>query len=187
MKKFEELNGELQGSEYQDADLILFDKRIDKRKNPRTQKVLDRLVLESVDWVNVVALDSENRSLMVRQFRFGVGYVTLETPGGMVDPGEQSLDSAKRELLEETGFASDEWSYLGAVEPNPAFHNHLCHHWLAQNIYKKGSQLLGEGEAIQIEFLSQKEITAAVQGGELKHALALSALSRVFNLWDEKV
>ena len=78
-------------------------------------------------------------------------------------------------------------SYLGAVEPNPAFHNHLCHHWLAQNIYKKGAQLLGEGEAIQIEFLSQKEITAAVQGGELKHALALSALSRVFNLWEEKV
>ena len=113
--------------------------------------------------------------------------MTLETPGGMVDPGEQSLDSAKRELLEETGFASDEWSYLGAVELNPAFHNHLCHHWLAQNIYKKGAQLLGEGEAIQIEFLSQKEITAAVQGGELKHALALSALSRVFNLWEEKV
>ena len=187
MEKFEELNWELQGSEYHDADLILFDKRIDKRKNPRTQKVLDRLVLESVDWVNIVALDSENRSLMVRQFRFGVGYVTLETPGGMVDPGEQSLDSAKRELLEETGFASDEWSYLGAVEPNPAFHNHLCHHWLAQNIYKKGAQLLGEGEAIQIEFLSQKEITGAVQGGELKHALALSALSRVFNLWKEKV
>ena len=93
MEKFEELNWELQGSEYHDADLLLFDKRIDKRKNPRTQKVLDRLVLESVDWVNVVALDSENRSLMVRQFRFGVGYVTLETPGGMVDPGEQSLDS----------------------------------------------------------------------------------------------
>ena len=83
MEKFEELNWELQGSEYQDADLILFDKRIDKRKNPRTQKVLDRLVLESVDWVNVVALDSENRSLMVRQFRFGVGYVTLETPGAV--------------------------------------------------------------------------------------------------------
>ncbi|BCV01139.1 MAG: hypothetical protein CM15mV40_220 [Caudoviricetes sp.] len=46
MEKFEELNWELQGSEYHDADLILFDKRIDKRKNPRTQKVLDRLVLE---------------------------------------------------------------------------------------------------------------------------------------------
>ena len=89
--------------------------------------------------------------------------------------------------MEETGFASDDWSYLGAVEPNPAFHNHLCHHWLAQNVYKKEAQSLGEGEAIQVEFLSHKEITAAVQGGELKHALALSALSRVFNLWDEKV
>ena len=165
MKKIEELNWELQGSEYHDADLILFDKRIDKRKNPRTHKVLDRLVLESVDWVNVVALDSENRSLMVRQFRFGVGYVTLETPGGMVDPGEQSLDSAKRELLEETGFASDEWSYLGAVEPNPAFHNHLCHHWLAQNIYKKGAQLLGEGEAFKSNFYLRKRSQPRFRAG----------------------
>ena len=183
MDKFEELKWELQGSEYYDAELILFDKRIDKRKNPRTQKVLDRLVLESVDWVNIVALDPKNRSLMVRQFRFGVGYVTLETPGGMVDPGEQSLDSAKRELLEETGFASDEWSYLGAVEPNPAFHNHLCHHWLASDVAPASAQNLGAGEAIDVEFMSADDIRRAIASGELRHALALSALARVFSLW----
>ena len=91
-----------------------------------------------------------------------------------------------RELLEETGFASDEWSYLGAVEPNPAFQI-IFATLVGTKTSIKGAQLLGEGEAIQIEFLSQKEITAAVQGGELKHALALSALSRVFNLWEESL
>ena len=120
-------------SRYEEAGLMLFEKRIDTLRNPRNGQTFDRLVLESVDWVNVVALDAEGRSLMIRQFRFGVGYNTLETPGGMVDPGEDSKTAAARELLEETGYTSKNWHYLGAVEPNPAFHNHLCHHWLAKD------------------------------------------------------
>jgi 8-oxo-dGTP pyrophosphatase MutT (NUDIX family) len=162
---------------------MLFEKRIDTLRNPRNGKTFDRLVLESVDWVNVVALDSQGRSLMIRQFRFGVGYNTLETPGGMVDPGEDSKTAAARELLEETGYASDSWQYLGAVEPNPAFHNHLCHHWLAKDIEQTNEQDLGLGEAISLEFMTQDQVRQSVVSGELKHALALSALSRVFPVW----
>ena len=162
---------------------MLFEKRIDRLRNPRNGKVFERLVLESVDWVNVVALDADGRSLMIRQYRFGVGYTTLETPGGMVDPGEDSKTAAARELLEETGFASDNWSYLGAVEPNPAFHNHLCHHWLAQDVYRAQTQNLGDGESIALEFMTKEQVCEAVVSGELKHALALSALSRVFSVW----
>ena len=178
-----ELDWQHLGSRYEDAGLMLFEKRIDKLRNPRNDKVFERLVLESVDWVNVVALDSDGRSLMIRQYRFGVGYTTLETPGGMVDPGEDSKTAAARELLEETGYVSDRWRYLGAVEPNPAFHNHLCHHWLAQDIYRAQSQDLGEGESIALEFMTQEQVRDSVCSGELKHALALSALSRVFPVW----
>jgi 8-oxo-dGTP pyrophosphatase MutT (NUDIX family) len=170
-------------SRYEDAGLMLFEKRIDKLRNPRNDKVFERLVLESVDWVNVVALDADGRSLMIRQYRFGVGYTTLETPGGMVDPGEDSKTAAARELLEETGYVSDQWRYLGAVEPNPAFHNHLCHHWLAENVYRAQAQDLGEGESIAMEFMTQEQVRNSVGTGELKHALALSALSRVFPIW----
>ena len=181
--KSQELDWQVLGSRYEDAGLMLFEKRIDRLRNPRNGKVFERLVLESVDWVNVVALDADGRSLMIRQYRFGVGYTTLETPGGMVDPGEDSKTAAARELLEETGFASDNWSYLGAVEPNPAFHNHLCHHWLAQDVYRAQTQDLGDGESIALEFMTQAQVRAAVVSGELKHALALSALSRVFSVW----
>ena len=181
--KSQELDWQVLGSRYEDAGLMLFEKRIDRLRNPRNGKVFERLVLESVDWVNVVALDADGRSLMIRQYRFGVGYTTLETPGGMVDPGEDSKTAAARELLEETGFASDNWSYLGAVEPNPAFHNHLCHHWLAQDVYRAQTQDLGDGESIALEFMTEEQVRAAVVSGELKHALALSALSRVFPVW----
>ena len=181
--KSQELDWQVLGSRYEDAGLMLFEKRIDRLRNPRNGKVFERLVLESVDWVNVVALDANGRSLMIRQYRFGVGYTTLETPGGMVDPGEDSKTAAARELLEETGFASDNWSYLGAVEPNPAFHNHLCHHWLAQDVYRAQTQDLGDGESIALEFMTEEQVRAAVVSGELKHALALSALSRVFSVW----
>ena len=168
---------------YEDAGLILFEKRIDTMRNPRNNKTFDRIILESVDWVNVVALDDQGRSLMIRQFRFGVGYTTLETPGGMVDPGEDSKTAAARELLEETGYASSKWTYLGAVEPNPAYHNNLCHHWLAEDVYAANEQDLGDGESIALEFMTQLEVRERVQSGELKHALALSALSRVFPIW----
>ena len=170
-------------SRYEEAGLMLFEKRIDTLRNPRNGQTFDRLVLESVDWVNVVALDADGRSLMIRQFRFGVGYNTLETPGGMVDPGEDSGPAAARELLEETGYTSEHWQYLGAVEPNPAFHNHLCHHWLAEDVVLSKEQDLGDGEAIAIEFMTQAQVRDAVVSGELKHALALSALARVFPIW----
>lgn len=179
----DELTWQRLDSRYEDAGLMLFEKRIDTLRNPRNGKSFERLVLESVDWVNVVALDAQGRSLMIRQFRFGVGYNTLETPGGMVDPGEDSKTAAARELLEETGYTSDSWHYLGAVEPNPAFHNHLCHHWLAKDVVAREDQNLGAGEAINLEFMSQAEVRQAVESGELKHALALSALSRVFPIW----
>ena len=177
------LDWEKLGHDYGQENLILFKTRFDRMKNPLSGAILKRLVLESVDWVNMVALTPEGQSVMVRQYRFGVGYSTLETPGGMVDAGEDSLTAAKRELLEETGYASDTWHYLGAVEPNPAIHNHLCHHWLAEKVQQVQPPEPGAGEVIDVVTLSEAEIKAAVAAGELRHALALSVLARVFDLW----
>ena len=181
-QKNQELDWERVDQEY-GPDLILFRTRFDHMRNPRNHEVLKRLVLESVDWVNMVALTEGKRSVMVRQFRFGVGYTTLETPGGMVDPGENSLDAAKRELREETGYTGGTWRYLGAVEPNPAFHDNLCHHWLAEGVQPTQAPEPSASEVIEVELLDAAEIAEAVRSGEIKHGLALSVLSRVYSLW----
>jgi ADP-ribose pyrophosphatase len=164
-------------------DLILFRSRYDMRRHPHSRELMKRIVLESVDWVNVVALAEDGQAVMIRQFRFGVGYTTLEIPGGMVDPGESPETAARRELAEETGCSGGRWSYLGAVEPNPAVHDNLCHHFLAEGVVASGQQALSGGEAIRVEFMSLEALTEAARSGEIKHALALSALSRVFELW----
>ena len=163
-------------------DLIVCRARFDTLTNPRTGKDLRRTVLETPDWVNVVALTPERRLVVVRQYRFGSGTITTEIPGGMVDPGETSGQAARRELREEAGYTSERWTYLGCVEPNPAFHDNLCHHWMAEDVVQTHGQDQDEGEDIRIDTLALEDARRQIASGEIRHALVITALSKVMEL-----
>jgi 8-oxo-dGTP pyrophosphatase MutT (NUDIX family) len=165
-------------------DLTLFQTRFDWLENPRNGHTLKATILEAPDWVNIVALTPEGMLVVVRQYRFGTGEITLEIPAGIVDPGEDSLEAAVRELREETGFSSQSWEYLGWVEPNPAFINNRCHHWLARDAEQTTPPTLEEGENLSVEVLSLDEIKGEVKSGRFRHSLAFTALSQVFDLRD---
>jgi len=101
----------------------------------------------------------------------------------MVDPGEQPLAAAQRELLEETGYGGGDWTSLGSVAPNPAYHDNRCHHFLARNVVLQQAPQQGEGEAIEVLTMTEADIVAAARDGRISHVLALSALMRVYSIW----
>lgn len=162
--------------------MLLFRPRYDTLRNPRTDEVFERLVLETPDWVNVVALTPERRLIVVKQFRFGTAQVTLEIPGGVIDRGEHHEAAARRELCEETGYTAARWSYLGSVEPNPAFHTNLCHHWLAENCQRTHDLALDSGEDIAIDTLELDLVRDMIHSGAIRHSLVITALARVLDL-----
>ncbi|MBL8860042.1 MAG: NUDIX hydrolase [Planctomycetes bacterium] len=164
------------------AHMILFRPRWDRLRHPRSGEEFERLVLETPDWVNVVALTTDKKLVCVHQYRFGTSSVTLEIPGGVLDKGEHHAEAAKRELQEETGYTSARWTYLGAVEPNPAFHDNLCHHWLAEDCKLTHAQGLDPGEDIEIEAVDLADVHLRIARGEMRHSLVISALSRVLDL-----
>lgn len=162
--------------------LPLFQTRCDWVKNPRNGQEFKAIILESPDWVNVVAITPQQTLLMVRQHRFGIGTVTTEIPAGMIDPGETSHQAAMRELCEETGCTSDDWQYLGWVEANPAFLNNRCHLWLARNVRQTHTTEQDLGENVAIIELTLDEIHQEIASGRMRNAFTILALSQIFNL-----
>ncbi len=146
---------------------------------------MERVVVDAPDWVNVVALTAEREVVIVKQHRFGIAAPTIEIPGGMVDPGEEPLAAAMRELREETGYEAERWTPMGAVAPNPAFLNNRCHHFLAEGCRISGEQLQDAGEDIYVGVMALEEMRAAILDGTVDHSLVLSAMLRILDLRSE--
>jgi 8-oxo-dGTP pyrophosphatase MutT (NUDIX family) len=163
-------------------DLILFKARFDWAKNPRNGRQSKVVILETNDWVNVVAITPQKKIVTVRQFRFGIRKTTTEIPAGLVETGEPHEQAARRELREETGYTTDKWHYLGWVEANPAFLNNHCHFWLALDVHLTHPPDLDDGEYLTISELSPEELYNEIQTGHTRNAFTLLALSRVFDL-----
>ena len=115
------------------GDFRIFSVRIDRAVSPETGYENDFTVLETVDWVNVVALTAAGDFVLVKQFRHGTGEFTIEIPGGAIDPGDGGPEAAAaRELEEETGYIADRIDLIGVVEPNPAVQTNRCYTCLAR-------------------------------------------------------
>jgi len=132
-------------------------------------------VVENPDWVNIIAFTKDKKVILIEQFRHGTEEITLELPGGMVDSQEKAADAVRRELLEETGFSTDEIIYLGKSRPNPALQNNWIHHFLAPLCEKSGETNFDEHESINTKFVSLKDIEQLIESEQITHSLVLAA------------
>ncbi len=138
--------------------------------------------IESPPWVNIVALTEAEELVLIRQFRHGSRVVTLEIPGGLVDPGETPEFAGGRELLEETGYRAGRLESLGSLNPNPALFANRVHMQVALDCVQEQEIQNTSTEHTMVELLPLAELPAVLREGGIDHALVVAALY-AFDLW----
>lgn len=135
----------------------------------------EALTLDAPTWVNVIARLPDERVLLVRQWRYGIAAPTLEIPGGMVEEGEDPREAAGRELFEETGYRAGRITYLGEVEPNPAFITNRCFTFVADELEQIGEPEGDGEEELTVESAALAEVPHLILSGAIRHALVIAA------------
>jgi 8-oxo-dGTP pyrophosphatase MutT (NUDIX family) len=153
--------------------------RVDRVELPTGAVIPEYWVNEYVPWVNVVAVTTDDEVLLIRQYRHGIGQVHFEIPAGTTDPGETSLEeAAKRELLEETGYAGGRWSPLITLSANPALQDNLTHTFLAEGVERVALADPGAGEDLRLHAVGIAELEALLDEGEFVQALHTASLMK---------
>jgi ADP-ribose pyrophosphatase len=165
------------------GDFRIFSIRSDLKVSPRTGQEHDFYVIETVDWVNVIALTTSEKLVMIEQYRHGSNTVELEIPGGLIDPSDaSSLEAGLRELREETGYEGTQAELIGQIYANPAIMNNICHTVLVRGCELKHQTEFDQGEDLATRLIDLNEVPALVQSGKIGHSLVAVALYH-FDLW----
>ena len=157
------------------ADCRVFKVRRDFSTFPPSGRAHDFYVIEAPDWINVIPLTGAGEVVLIELYRHGTEEVSLEIPGGMVDPGERPQETAARELLEETGYEAREVVPLGRMRPNPAIQDNWLHTFVARDaVYRR--EPANEGtEQTRVRLVPLEQVPALIAGGAITHSLVVVA------------
>jgi ADP-ribose pyrophosphatase len=125
--------------------------------------------------VCIVPVTNDGKIVLVEQFRKPVEQHILEVPAGRIDPGEDTLDTAKRELKEETGYVAEEVYKLGEILPCPGYSTEILHIYIAKKL-SPGDQNLDFGEFVTCHEFSLNEIKKLILENKIQDAKTISAI-----------
>ncbi|MBU6342637.1 MAG: NUDIX hydrolase [Bacteroidetes bacterium] len=154
--------------------------REDKVALPNGAIIEDYFVFEYPSWVIVLALTPAREVVLIRQYRHGIGAVFFELAAGVPDAGENLLDCAQRELLEETGYGGGEWQLWMEASANPATHTNTGYIFLARGVQQIAEQTLDVTEEIAVQVLPELEVLRLLRNNQIFQALHAAALWRYF-------
>lgn len=137
-------------------------------------------VLEYPDWVNVIAITAEGDFVMIEQYRHGLSVTSIELSAGVIEEGEEPIDAAKRELLEETGYSGGTWRELMHISGNPSTTNNITHCYVAEGVSKSSFQHLDATEDIKVCIMTPDEVLHMLLSDEVKQSLMAAPLWRYF-------
>ncbi len=172
-------------SEHRVSSKLVYDGKLLKVRSDSVRlpdgTTAEREFIEHPGAVAVIALTDAGELVMERQYRYPLGRDMIEIPAGKIDPGEDPLATARRELMEETGYTAAQWRHMATIHIAIAYSNERIEIYLAKGLRQEGAKLDDE-EFLEVFTLPLATALAWVRGGKITDSKTVSGL-----FWAEKV
>ena len=140
-------------------------------------KHVPREVVEHPGGVGIVPITNDNKVLMVRQYRYPMEEELLEIPAGKLEPGENPMECALRELSEETGCTAGKIIDLGAIYPSPGYCKEILYLYLALDL-EQGEMHLDENEFLSVEPIEINALLYKIMANQLRDAKSIIGIMK---------
>lgn len=144
---------------------------------PNGTRIDDYYVIEKNNVALIMAVTPDSKVIVKKEYRYPIKEELLEIPGGTFDANKESpLEAAKRELLEETGYATDKWEEVGELYDYPTKDTNKIHIFLARDVKKVAEQNLDSSEDIEYDFINIEKIENMIMEGDIKVSGSIATL-----------
>jgi len=128
----------------------------------------------------IIPMLTESRVILLKQYRHALRKYIWEIPAGTIDPQESVINCAKRELVEETGYAADQWQKLGEITPVPGYSDEKIHIYLATDL-QPAEQDLDRDEIINVHEVEYSAAMEMIEAGKIQDAKSIAGLFLALN------